>query len=289
MDEIKNNTGQYEMIIQPSKGWFNLDFSGLWHYRDLLFLLVHRDFVSKYKQTILGPTWFILQPLLTTVIFTIVFGKVAKIPTDGVPHVLFYLCSLLSWNYFSKSLNMTSNSLITNASLFNKVYFPRVVIPLSSILTNLIAFALQFTIFLGFYAYYKFFTVAAGNIAPNGYLWMIPLLIILTATTSLGVGLWISALTAKYRDLTHLNEFIIQVWMYMTPIIYPLSVVPDQWKWVVALNPMTAIVEMFRYAFFTTDHLYIEYLLISAGMSLFILISGFILFKKVERTFVDTI
>ncbi len=279
----------YEIVIQPTRGWFAIDWKGLLHYRDLLVLLVRRDFVSKYKQTVLGPAWFILQPLLTILVFSVIFGRVAKIPTDGHPPLLFYLCGLLPWNYFSQSLNTISNSLVANANLYSKVYFPRLIIPLSVVLSNLFAFLLQFVMFSGFYFYFKFFTVAGSHINPNLFILVLPFLLLQTAAISLGVGLWISALTTKYRDFQHLVGFLTQLWMYVTPVIYPLSVVPTRWRFVLALNPMSGVVEAYRYAFFGTGLVDPAYLLISAVVTLTILITGLIIFSKVERTFVDWI
>lgn len=279
----------YEIVIQPTRGWLIIDWKGLLHYRDLLILLVRRDFVSRYKQTVLGPAWFILQPLLTTLVFSVVFGQIAKIPTDGLPPLLFYLCGLLPWNYFSQSLNTVSSSLIVNANLYSKVYFPRLIIPLSVILSNGFTFILQLVMFLGFYLYFKFFTAAGSGIHLNTFILVLPLLLLQTAAISLGVGLWISALTTKYRDFQHLVGFLTQLWMYATPVIYPLSVVPPRWRFALALNPMSGVVEAYRYAFFGTGFIDQAYSLISAAATLIVLITGLIIFSKVERTFVDWI
>lgn len=279
----------YEITIHSNRSWFHLDWHGLWEYRDLLFLLVRRDFVAKYKQTVLGPAWFILQPLLTTIVFTVIFGKVAKIPTDGLPPTLFYLCGLVPWSYFSQCLNGASTSLVGNAGLFSKVYFPRLVVPLSGVLSNLIAFAIQLTTFLGFWVYFKLFTAVGPDIKPNMMLMALPLLLLETAALGLGVGLWMSALTAKYRDFTHLLGFLTQLWMYATPIIYPLSKIPARWQVVAVLNPMAGIVESYKYAFMGAGTVKASYLLISAAITLFLLLTGVLVFNKVERTFVDTV
>lgn len=278
-----------EIVIRPTRGWFRLDLADLWRYRDLLWLLVHRDFVSKYKQTVLGPAWFILQPLMMTAVFTVVFGMVARIPTDGVPPVLFYLAGLLGWSYFAQTFQVTSSTLTFNASIFGKVYFPRLVVPLSTVISGLLAFGLQLATFLAFLGYYKFFTPAgAGLTVGTGILWF-PAVMVQIAALSLGVGLWMAALTAKYRDFAFLSGFLVQIWMYATPVIYPLSRIPEEWRWVAAVNPMTTPVESIKLMFLgqgTVDPLHAA---ISVGLTLFFLVTGLALFQKVERTFVDVV
>lgn len=285
----KEENKKYEFIIQANKSWFYVDWKGLLHYRDLLFLLVRRDFLARYKQTILGPAWFILQPLMTTVMFTVIFGHLTKIPTDGVPPMLFYLCGLLAWSYFAQTLGAIASSLMANSNLFSKVYFPRLIVPLSIVFSNFFAFALQTATFLGFYFYFKFFTPVGHLLDPNTAVIWLPLLFIQTAAISLGVGLWIAALTVRYRDFQHLVPFAIQIWMYATPIIYPISSIPEKWRFVTLLNPMAAIVESYRYAFFGVGSLNFQYMAISAGITFFVLFSGLLFFNKVERTFVDMI
>jgi lipopolysaccharide transport system permease protein len=279
----------YELVIRPTRGWLNLNLGDLWRYRDLLFLLVHRDFVAKYKQTILGPAWFVLQPLLTTLVFTVIFGHVAKIPTDGLPPVLFYLCGLLSWNYLAQTFQSTSGTLVTNADLFGKVYFPRLVVPLSAVMSNLLAFALQLATFLCFWIYFKFFSTAGASLGFSGATIALPLVVLQIAALSLGVGLWLSALTAKYRDFTHLSGFIVQIWMYATPVIYPLSQIPERWRWVVVLNPMTMPVETIKYMLLGQGVVVPFYLALSVSMTMVLLLSGVLVFNRVEKTFVDTV
>ena len=279
----------YEQIIQPTRGWRVIDWRALVHYRDLLYLMVRRDFVAKYKQTVLGPAWFIIQPLITTLMFTVVFGKIAKIPTDGIPGQVFYLCNLLAWTYFSQSLPTIATSLITNAGLFTKVYFPRLIVPLAALVSNLLAFGLQLVTFLGFYFYFKFATPEGAGIHANLTLLALPLLILHTALISLGFGLWLAALTAKYRDFTHLMAFLVQLWMYATPVILPLRLVPEKLRLVFALNPMTAVVESFRYAFFSHATVNAGYLGLSVAITLVVLISGLLVFSRVEKTFVDVV
>tara|TARA_B100000315_G_scaffold242473_1_gene264686 strand:- start:454 stop:1323 length:870 start_codon:yes stop_codon:yes gene_type:complete len=289
METKNNNQSPYKVIIQPNRRWFYIDWRGILSYRDLLFLLVRRDFVAKYKQTILGPTWFVLQPLLMTVVFNVVFNRIAKVSTDGLPPFLFYLCGIMIWNYFSNCLNATSTSLITNSAIFSKVYFPRLIVPLASVISNLFTFAIQLITFLVFYFYFKFFTESQAIIQPNAFIWIMPLLLIQVAAFSLGVGLWISALTAKYRDLVFLMTFLTQIWLYATPIIYPVSAIPTQWRFILAINPMAAIVDLYRYAFFGTLALSWKYLSLSVLTTIIVLVSGIFVFNKVERTFVDTI
>lgn len=284
-----NKNSNFEIIIQPNRSWFYIDWQGLLHYRDLLWLLVRRDFVARYKQTILGPLWFIIQPLITTVFFTIIFNRVAKISTDGTPPYLFYLCGLLVWDYFARCINSTSASFVSNAQLFGKVYFPRIIVPLSSVISNLFAFAIQLVTFLGFYFYFRYFTPAGIYIKPNLFILTLPLLLLQTLLFSLGVGLWISALTAKYRDFIFLMGFLTQLWMYATPVIYPVSLILKHWRFILAVNPMASITGLFHYAFFGTTILDLKYLQISIMLTLTVLITGVLIFNKVERTFIDTV
>jgi len=279
----------YEIVIRPTRGWLRLNLAETWQYRDLLFLLVHRDFVAKYKQTILGPAWFVLQPLLTTVVFSIIFGGIAKIPTDGLPPMLFYLAGLLGWNYFAQTFQSSSSTLVANAGLFGKVYFPRLVVPLSAVISNLFAFALQLAMLLAFWIYFKLFTSAGGLFGFSAGIVWLPLVLLQIAALSLGVGLWLSALTAKYRDFTFLSGFIIQLWMYATPVIYPLSQIPEKWRWIAVLNPMTMPVEAIRIMFLGQGTVVEAHLLLSLSMTVLLLLSGILVFNKVEKTFVDTV
>jgi lipopolysaccharide transport system permease protein len=279
----------YELVIRPTRGWFNLDLLDIWRYRDLLFLLVHRDFVAKYKQTILGPAWFVLQPLLMTGVFTVVFGEIIKIPTDGLPPALFYFAGLLGWNYFAQTFQSTSGTLVNNAGLFGKVYFPRLVVPLSAVVSNLMAFALQLAAFLCVWAYFKIFTSTGAMLGFSGTIVWLPLLLVQIAALSLGVGLWLSAMTAKYRDLVFLSGFIIQVWMYATPVIYPLSQMPEKWKWLAVLNPMAMPIEVIRYMFLGRGLVVFSYLAICVGTTTLLLLTGLLVFNRVQKTFVDTV
>lgn len=279
----------YELVIQPSRGLLRMDWHGLMHYRDLLFLLVRRDFLAQYKQTVLGPLWFIIQPLLTTLVFTVIFGKVARIPTDGIPPMLFYLCGMCVWSYFAGCFGAISNTFITNANLFGKVYFPRIILPLSVVMSKLIAFGIQLLTFLAFLVYFIFFTRVGTVVHVTGWVWMVPLLLLLSAALGLGVGLWISAMTTKYRDLVHLATFLTQLWMYATPVVYPVSQIPERWRWLAALNPMTGIVEAFRKAFLGAGDASPYLLGMSVAITGLVLLTGLILFSRAEKTFVDTV
>jgi lipopolysaccharide transport system permease protein len=282
----QNSNTNWDLIIRTKSGWFDLHLSDLWRYRDLTMLFVWRDFVAQYKQTILGPLWYLIQPLFSTIVFTIVFGRVAKIPTDGLPPFLFYMAGVTCWNYFAECLTRTSGTFIDNAGLFGKVYFPRLTVPLSIVISNILKFGIQFLFFVGFLAY---FMINGANIRPNYYIFLMPYLLLLMAGMGLGAGIIISALTTKYRDLQYLVTFGVQLLMYATPIVYPLSVVPEKYKWIALANPMAPIVETFRYAFLGSGSFNGEYLLYSTITTLILLLLGVILFNRVEKTFMDTV
>jgi len=279
----------YCVVIEAKASWFRLPFRDIWEYRDLLFLMVRRDFVAKYKQTVLGPLWFIIQPLMMTMVFTVVFNRIGKIPTDKLPPMLFYLCGQLSWSYFAQCMNGTSRTFVANANLFGKVFFPRLIIPLSVVASSLIAFVIQLATFMAFWVFFKFFTPAGELFGFTPYLLALPVLLIITGAIGLGVGLWMSSMSAKYRDFAHLGTFLTQLWMYATPVVYPLSEVPEKWRWVVSLNPMTGIVETYRYAFLGAGTVEAKFLLISAASAIVLLITGVLMFGKTERTFIDTV
>lgn len=276
----------WDLIIGPKSGWFDLHLKDLYRYRDLTMLFVWRDFVAQYKQTILGPLWYLIQPLFSTIVFTVVFGKVAKISTDGLPQFLFYMAGVTCWNYFAECLTRTSGTFITNAGLFGKVYFPRLTVPFSIVISNILKFGIQFLFFIGFLAY---FIMNGANVRPNFWIFLMPYLLLLMAGLGLGAGIIISALTTKYRDLQQLVTFGVQLLMYATPIVYPLSVVPDKYKWLVLLNPMAPIIETFRYAFLGSGSFNVIYLLYSTVTTLIIIFLGVILFNRVEKTFMDTV
>ena len=278
-----------EQVIEPSRGWVRVPWRELAQYGDLLILLVRRDFVAKYKQTILGPMWFVLQPLLTTLVFTVVFAKVGKIPTDHLPPMLFYLCGMLGWGYFAACMTGTSGTFVNNAALFGKVYFPRLIVPLSVVISNLLAFGIQLVTFLVFWAGFKGFSGTGASFHMTLLLLALPLLVLQSAAIGLGVGLWMSALTAKYRDFVYLSTFLTQLWMFATPVVYPLSAVPERWRWASSLNPMTGVVEAYRHAFLGAGTLAPAYLGLSAATTLVLLITGLMVFGRMERTFIDTV
>jgi lipopolysaccharide transport system permease protein len=278
----------YELLIRRTDGWFQLNLRDLWRYRDLLILLVRRDFVAKYKQTLLGPAWYLVQPLMLTAVFVVVFGTFAGIPTAGVPPVLFYLSGLVAWSYFAQTFQTIAATLSTNSALFGKVYFPRLIVPLSALVSNLLALGLQIAAFLGFWLYFKT-SPAAGSFGMTGALALLPLLVVQIACLSLGTGLWLSAITIKYRDFTHLSVFLLQVWMYATPIVYSLAEVPERWRWVVILNPMTVPVEAIRYMLLGQGTVPAGYVVSSLALTAVLLCSGVIVFNRVEKTFIDTV
>lgn len=279
---------KWTTVIQPKNSLLQVDFRELWQYRDLYRMLVKRDIVVWYKQTILGPLWFFIQPILTTIMFMIVFGGIAKIGTDGIPQPLFYLAGICLWNYFAESLTQTSNTFIQNSALFGKVYFPRLVVPFATVTSNLVRLGIQLLLFVFVYLYFAFFTEA--TVTPNLYICLVPLLILLLSGLALGFGVLFSSLTTKYRDLTFLLSFLVQLWMYATPVIYPLSTIENPTlKTLMLLNPMTAILETFKYAVLGVGQFRFEYLTYSALFTLFIMAIGIVVFNKVQRTFMDTV
>lgn len=277
-----------ETVIRPTRGFASVDMREVWAYRDLLWLLVWRDIAVRYKQTVLGPLWFVVQPVLTTVVFTVVFGTVARIPTAGVPPVLFYLCGLLAWNYFAQTFQSTSTTLVSNAGLFGKVYFPRLIVPLSGVFSNFVTVVIQLLTFAGFFVAFKF-TAGADTFGLNPSVALLPLVLVQLAALSLGVGLWFAALTAKFRDFAVLSTFLVQLWMYVTPVIYPLEQIPERWRPFVALNPMTMPVECFRHMLLGAGTPTVPLLALSCVVTVLTVVSGVLVFRRVERTFVDVV
>lgn len=273
-------------ILRSRNGWFDFDLRELWRFRDLIILFVRRDFVAIYKQTILGPLWFLIQPLFSTLIFTVIFGNIAKIPTDGLPPMLFYMAGIVSWSYFANCLTGTSNTFIANAGIFGKVYFPRLAVPISVVITNLLTFAIQFVLFLAIATY---FYLSGADIHPNNWVLLFPLLLMQMGILGLGFGILFSSLTTKYRDLNMALSFGVQLWMYATPIVYPLSQVPDKWRWIYVLNPMSAVVEAFRYAFLGSGSIQPGQLLTSTIVTLLVLSLGIVMFSRAEKNFMDTV
>lgn len=282
-----NTEETWDIVIKPKSKWYHIDLAAIWRYRDLLFLLVRRDFIAVYKQTILGPIWFFLQPLFTTIIFSVVFGRLAGISTDGVPPVLFYLAGITLWTYFSDCLTKTSNTFVANASVFGKVYFPRLIVPISVLLSNLIKLAIQLFLFLLVWVY---FFVQTDQLLPHlEMLWLLPVLILIMAGLGLGFGVLISSLTTKYRDLTFLVSFGVQLLMYASPVVYPVSMIPPHFKRWIMLNPVSSIIETFKYIFIGQG--YFSWLAIGYSLvfMLLLLIVSVITFNKVERNFMDTV
>jgi lipopolysaccharide transport system permease protein len=280
---------EYEIVIQPSRGWLNIPWREFWEYRDLLFLLVQRDFISRYKQTVLGPLWHLLQPVITAAVYVVIFGGIAGIPTDGIPRLLFYLCGLLGWNYFSQNITTGGATFVNNAHLFGKVYFPRLIVPVSIIMANVIAFALQFIPFVAALLFYKLATHQAGNVHLTWYVLLAPLVLLHVALLSFGVSLWLSASTAKYRDLIHLNQYVIQIWMMATPVFYPLSLVSHKWQWAIWINPMSVPVEAFRICLLGHGTLHPTEIIISTATAIVLAVTGLIAFQRVERTVIDSV
>ncbi len=273
-------------MIEPKRNLLDLRLRDLWQARDLILLFVWRDFVSVYKQTILGPLWYLIQPLLTTLVFTVIFGRIAALPTDGLPQFLFYLSGTVVWSYFASCLTKTSETFITNAGLFGKVYFPRLAVPVSILISNLITFAIQFLLFIGFLIFYL---VAGANVKPNLWILLTPVLLLMMAGLGLGFGIIVSSLTTRYRDLRFLVTFGVQLWMYATPVIYPVSAIPERFQPLILANPLTPIVEAFRYAFLGAGTVNGPMLLYSMGCMLVVLVIGVVMFNRVEATFMDTV
>ncbi len=277
----------YTTIIKPQNKLFEIDFKEIWRYRDLLVMFIKRDIVTQYKQTILGPTWYFIQPALTTIMYMVVFGGIAGISTDGLPQPLFYLAGIVLWQYFSECLNKTSATFTQNQHIFGKVYFPRLISPLSNVLSNLVRMSIQFLLFLIVYIYY----VAVGvDVMPNAYALLLPLLIMMLAGLSLGFGIIISSMTTKYRDLTILFTFIVQLWMYATPVIYPLSTITNEKiRMLMGINPLTSIFEAFKYGMLGVGQFSWGGLGYSFGFMVVLLLVGVVVFNKVQRSFMDTV
>jgi lipopolysaccharide transport system permease protein len=290
--EIKANAAltndeHWDMIIKPKSKLLDLQLKEVWRYRDLLVLFVKRDFTAQYKQTILGPLWHIIQPVLTTIMFVIVFDKIANIPTDNIFSVYFYMSGLTIWNYFASCINATSNTFVANASIFGKVYFPRMVIPLSVVASNMVKFVIQFLILIVTMIFFSF----RGHAFVIYWTWlMIPFLVLIMAGMGLGLGIIISSLTTKYRDFTVLVAFGVQLLMYATPIVYPLSFIETKpFAWIAHYNPLTGITEAFKFALFQNHAFNQPALLYSIGFTAVVLFTGMLLFNKVEKSFMDTV
>lgn len=273
-------------VVSAKRGLFNLNLKELWKYRDLVILFVKRDLKNVYKQTVLGPLWIVINPFLSTFVFTVIFGMIANISTDGIPQFLFYMSGNILWSFFSNCFNRASSTFLSNARIFGKVYFPRLVMPLSGIIYNSITFLVQFVMFAILVAVYA---LTGANVHPNLLVTALPIFLIHIASLGTGTGLIISSLTTKYRDLNVLVSFGLTLWMYLTPVVYPVSQIPESFRWIMLLNPVAPIVETFRFAFLGSGSFEWIYLLISAAVTAVILIFGMIVFNQVEKNFIDTV
>jgi len=272
--------------VSSKQKWFSVNLKEIWKYRDLIILFVKRDLTTNYKQTVLGPLWIIINPLLSTTVFTVIFGVIAGIPTDGTPQFLFYMSGNILWNFFSSCLNRASGTFLGNARLFGKVYFPRLVMPISGILYNLINFMLQTAVYVILVIIYS---LIGANVHPNLLIILAPFLVLQTALLGTGMGLIISSITTKYRDLNVLVSFGVSLLMYITPVVYPISRVPENFRWLMLLNPVAPIVETYRCAFLGSGSFEWQFLLISLAVTLALLFWGVIVFNKVEKNFIDTV
>ena len=269
------------LVIQPSRTWFRLELAALWEYRELLYFLVWRDLRVRYKQTAIGATWALLQPLMTMMIFTVIFGHFARIPSDGLPYPIFAYTALLPWTYFASALNRSSTSVVAEAHLISKVYFPRALLPLAGTLSGIVDFALAFVLLLGLMTWY--------GISPTWGLFVLPLFLLLALAMALAVGLWCSALNVRYRDVALTIPFLTQCWMYASPVAYPVSLVPENWRFLYSLNPMAGVVEGFRWALLGKQGPDFVVMAVSAVVVALLLVGGLVFFKHMERTFVDVV
>lgn len=269
------------VVIQPSKGLFDLDFQGIWQYRELLYFLIWRDVKIRYKQTIIGAGWAILQPLLTLVVFTVIFGKLVKVPSDGLPYPIFAYTALLPWTYFSQAISRSGVSLVNSSNLLRKVYFPRLFIPIAAAIVPLVDFAIAFTLLLGMMVWFE--TIPTWNVL------FLPFFLLLTLLTGLSVSLWLSALNVRYRDVGYIIPFCTQLWMYASPVVYPVSLVPERWRLWYSLNPMVGVIEGFRWAVLGQGSPDFRMMIISGVVVLAILIGGIVYFNQVEETFADVV
>lgn len=276
----------WSLVIRSQRGWLDLRLGELWRARELILLFVWRDFVSTYKQTILGPLWHLVGPVTSALVFTVVFGKIAKLPTDGLPTFLFYFSGQTIWGYFSSCVMGTSNTLVSNKGIYGKVYFHRLSIPVSVIISRLISFGIRFSMFIAFVIY---FMLAGADVQLTPWALLTPVLLLIVAGIGVGFGLIFSSLTTKYRDLQNLLGFVMQILMYGTPLIYPLTLVPEKWRILILANPITAVIEVFRLGFLGTSSIGPEYLLYSASFMLVVIFLGVLIFNRVETTFLDTV
>ena len=282
----KNINNNWDLIITSHRGWFEFYLREIWQYRDLLKIYIRRNIITQYKQTILGPLWIIIPPVLTTLVFTVIFGNIANISTDGLPKPLFYMAGIITWNYFSTVLTSTSNSLAGNAGIFGKVYFPRIMIPLATIISSLVRYFIQLILFIGLIGYFLINNPKSIEIQFQ-LLWLLPVFIIIMGLQGLGFGLLFSALTAKYRDIRFLIGFGVRLLMYASPVIFPLSMVPEKYKWIILANPMSAVIESFRYIFLGVGQISSNAILYSISFTGTLLVLGLLIFNQTEKDFID--
>ena len=273
-------------VLTPDRGWLDFRLGEVWRYRDLIMRFFRRDFVSSYKQTVLGPLWFVIPPVITTLLFTVVFGKIGHISTDGMPAFLFFMIGNTAWTYFASCLTRAATTFSGNSGIFGKVYFPRLVMPLSTILTNLLTFAIQFGLFL---LLYLIFWLRGAHAEPNWRIVILPILLLQMGALGLGIGCIVSALTTRFRDFAYMVSFGTQIWMYASCVVYPLSQIPKEWRWAFILNPMVPIIESFRFAFLGGGIVEIWHLAVSAVTTAVLLFVGLVMFSRAEKTFMDTI
>lgn len=290
-EKILANYSDRKTVVDSKNGWFDIDLIELWRYRDLIMLLVKRDFVVNYKQTVLGPAWFFLQPIASALIFTIVFGKIANIPTDGLPNFIFYMAGITIWNLCSSIVTKISGVFVNNATIFNKIYFPRLAMPAANTIMSMITFVVQLLLFFCFALY---FYLNGADIKPNAWILMMPVLVVQVSMLSMGIGMIVAAYTTKYRDLMLLVGFGVQLWMYITPIVYPLSKmqesqIPQKLQWLVSLNPMVSVVEAFRYSVLGAGSIQLWQIALSAVITIVTFIVGLMVFGRTEKTFTDTV
>lgn len=278
-----------EIVIEANRPWWKLRARELWSYRDLLLLMMRRDFLARYRQTVLGPAWYLIQPLIQVAVFTVIFGRLANMSSDGAPHFLFYQCGLLGFTLASGTFSGTATSFTANSGLYGKVYFPRLIPPIGTSVMQLVPFVLQGVSFAAFWIYFRFWTEAGAELRMTGYAWLLPFMILQLLLLGLGLGLLFSAMTAKYRDLSHLVPFLSQIWMYGSPVIYPLSEVPERWMWLARINPASPMIEWFRLAFLGKGSFQLLDYTVSLGLTLTVVLVGFLAFQRTERTFVDTV
>jgi lipopolysaccharide transport system permease protein len=282
IETVKSKSEQQVTIIQPEKGWSALKLGDLWRYRELIYFMTWRDVKVRYKQTLLGASWAILRPFLTMVVFSIFFGNLAKVPSDGIPYPIYTFTALLPWELFATALSQASRSLVQNTNMVTKIYFPRMILPISSILAGVVDFLVAFLVLIGMMIFYK--------ITPTIYIWTLPLYLLLTLVTALGVGLWLSALNVLYRDINYITPFLTQFWLYITPIAYPVSMIPEKWRLIYALNPMSGVVDGFRWALLGNQQSAPgPMLIVSSVIAVVTLVSGLFYFRRMERQFADMV